>query len=237
MNIMKLAIFDVDGTLFDGNLGIDFVKTLIKNEVFSPEIGEGIFSYFTQYKNGSLEKSVAVDKIYSLYADGMKGNTVTCVSEIAMQTWQSVKKNLFPFAKELVYTLDRAGYEIILLSGSPTEMISILSEELGVKYAVGGTVEVLQDVYTGRVIAYPGSAEQKIEVLENLERTFGMPVDYAQSIAMGDNERDSLMLKKVGYGFAFEPNTALRVFAEQQGIHIVTRENVLTHMRAIITRS
>ena len=42
--MIKLAIFDVDGTLFNGNLGIEFVKKLVKDGVFTKEIGDEIFS-------------------------------------------------------------------------------------------------------------------------------------------------------------------------------------------------
>ena len=69
----KIAIFDVDGTLFNGNLGIEFLKVLISENIFNPKIGQDILNWYEKYKNGKVEKAVVVDEIYRLYAIGMSG--------------------------------------------------------------------------------------------------------------------------------------------------------------------
>lgn len=35
----RLAVFDVDGTLFEGNMGIELLKTLIAKGLFDKKIG------------------------------------------------------------------------------------------------------------------------------------------------------------------------------------------------------
>jgi len=56
-NKHRLVILDVDGTLYNGNLGVEFLKLLIKEDMFDEQTGQSIFSLYEKYKNGDIEKS------------------------------------------------------------------------------------------------------------------------------------------------------------------------------------
>src|SRR6185369_14293459 len=104
----KLAIFDVDGTLFEGNLGIEFLKSLLKANVFPTNIGQEILGWYAKYKAGEVEKSLAVDEIYRLYAMGMKGVTKEISVKISEETFNNVSKDIYPFATKLIDLLQKA---------------------------------------------------------------------------------------------------------------------------------
>lgn len=231
----KLAIFDVDGTLFEGNLGIEFLKVLMQKELFPPEIGKEILSWYGKYKSGEVDKATAVDAIYELYAEGMANNQVSDVSQAAQETWAAVSEKVYPFTSELIPSLQNKGFKVILLSGSPIEMITMLANhlKLGSQAAVAGILEITDDIYTGAIISYPGSAEQKITELNKYLQVNEIEVDWSNSIAMGDNERDEQVLRKVGKGLAFEPNEALKQLAKSSGWQIVDRNHILNLMNAI----
>lgn len=226
----KLAIFDVDGTLFKGNLGIEFLKLLMAKQLFSPEIGAQIMSWYGKYKSGEVDKAQVVDEIYKLYAQGMTGMTTETAKSVAKETFQAVSSNIFPFAKEVADRLTNAGYMLILLSGSPIEMIEEIADYLAIPHTQisAGTLEVQDGKYTGTIISYPGSAEQKVAEIEKLIQKLRIEPDWANSIAMGDNERDSLILSKVGKAYAFEPNDVLQITANDHGWNIVNSDNILS---------
>ena len=225
----KLAIFDVDGTLFDGNLGIEFVKTLVKKGIFEKEVGEGIFDWYGKYKNGEVEKSIAVDEIYQLFAKGMTGKTIEDMHSVALETWNEVVSKLHGFAESLTEKLREHGFKIILLSGSPIEMISILGEKLKVNgnELIAGSLETSDGLYTGNTISYPGSSDAKITAINEYIGENGLEVDWPNSFGMGDNERDLGILSLVGLSFAFEPNEALAEKAKELGYQVVDRTDVI----------
>jgi len=225
--MVKLAIFDVDGTLFDGNLGIEFLKVLIRKGLFDKDIGQKIFVLNEKYKEGKIEKSILIDKIYKLYAVGMTNQKTSEVIPASLETWKGVSGNLFDFVKPLVKFLKEKGFEIILLSGSPIEMIKILAKKLEIYKTVAGMLEIKDGVYTGNIISYPGSSEQKVEALGKLVRDEKIDVDWKNSIGMGDNERELGIFKKVGMPFALEPNEKLTNEAKRLNFTIANRNNIL----------
>lgn len=224
----KLAIFDVDGTLFDGNLGIDFVKLLIQKEIFSPEIGKGIFEWYGKYKNGEVEKSVAVDSIYNLYSEGMKNLTIEEAQKVALETWNNISAKLHKFAPVIINKLKNRNYKIVLISGSPIEMIDILAKllEIDMQNIVAGTLEIIDGVYSGGIVSYPGSATQKVVELNKLINKQNLDVDYESSLGMGDNERDLGILELVGHPIAINPSSELENICIKNNWSIVSEENV-----------
>ena len=224
----KLAVFDVDGTLFDGNLGIEYIRSLVQKEVFSKDMGDGVFGWYKKYKNGELEKSVAVDEIYKIYAQGMKGLATERASEIAKETWLTVKDNLYSFAEDAIQSLTANGYKVLLLSGSPIEIIRQLGEFLNIdsQNMIAGTLEIVGGIYSGNIVSYPGSSEQKIEELDKLIERRNLKIDWENSLGMGDNERDIGILGRVGHPIAINPNDKLTTMAEKDG-WIIARVDIM----------
>jgi len=225
----KLAIFDVDGTLFDGNLGIEYLKSLIVAKVFSDEIGAKIMEWYGKYKSGEVDKVIVVDEIYKLWAFGFIGINTEVAEKIAMETYEKVKTKLFSTSILITNKIQEKGYVPILLSGSPIEMIRILGKDLGMisALAIGGELEIISGRYTGKIVNYPGSAEQKVSILNDKLKKLNIDVDWENSIAMGDNERDLKILKMVGKPIAFKPNIELKNVAIQNSWNIADEVNIL----------
>ncbi len=225
----RLAFFDVDGTLFEGNLGIEFVKSLVKKGVFDKVIGGGIFAWYEKYKGGEIEKSLAVDEMYKLYARGLKGKNITLVNSLAKETWLGVYDRLHSFTLDLIESVKESGLNVFLISGSPVEMINKLGDKLGINQGniVSGELEVNGGVYTGNIISYPGSSEQKVQAVNEIIEVRKLEVDWQGSMTMGDNERDSGLMKKTGISIAFEPNPVLQEEAKIHGWVVANRDNVL----------
>ena len=234
-NKHRLAILDVDGTLYNGNLGIEFLKSLIKDRVFDEQTGQGIFSLYGKYKNGEIEKSVAVDGIYELFANGLKGKSQDQAGAIAVKTWQEVSSEMYGFATELVNYLKEKGFLVLIISGSPIEMISCLANVLDIdsQYVAAGRLEVIDGLYTGNIVTYPGSPEQKVQALEAILKRNNINPDRQKSLAMGDNERDLGLFASVHTPIAFRPNDALRQEAKDRGWLVVDENSVIEEIQKL----
>jgi phosphoserine phosphatase len=228
MKKKKLAIFDVDGTLFDGNLGILMLKNLLKHNLFNPTYGNEILNWFQKYKDGSVEKAVVVDEIYKLYVLGMTGNKVDEIEKIADLTWDEVKTKAFNFTQGLINRLKIKNYEVILISGSNIEIISRFGKYNGVEEnnIIAGKIEIIDGVYSGKLINFPGSDKQKEELLLKLISSRLWKVDWNKSLAMGNNERDKRILELCGISIAFEPNDILENEALKHGWKIYDRNSI-----------
>ncbi|MCJ7804810.1 HAD-IB family phosphatase [Patescibacteria group bacterium] len=234
----RLAILDIDGTLFDGNLGIEFVKSLIQKGIFNNEIGNEIFNWYGKYKSGKIEKSVAVDKIYKLYARGLKGKERDKVEELALETWHSLISRLYDFVPELIEFLKKDGFLILLISGSPLEMVSKLSKNLDVdkKYVISGGLEIENGVYTGKIISYLGGAEQKVRAVKDWIKNKKFSIDWSSSMAIGNNERDVGIMNIVGISIAFEANDTLQREAKNNGWILVSRDTLIDTIKEKLKR-
>lgn len=186
-------------------------------------------SWYLKYKNGEIEKSVAVDEIYKLHALDLKNSKEKEIKKVAEKTWKEIKNKMYNFVPDMIEKIKNQGYLIFLLSGSPTEMVEILGKNLNIKKEniVAGKIEIINGIYTGNIISYPGSAEQKIEALMNLIKEKNINVDWKNSVAMGDNERDLKVLEMVGKPIVFNPNEKLKEIAQKNKWKIVDENNVL----------
>lgn len=88
--------------------------------------------------------------------------------------------------------------------------------------------------YTGEIVLYPVSSEMKLQILNNYISTNNLDVDWNESIAMGDDERDFLILKAVGKPILFEPSSGLKSLAIENGFEILYRDSILENFRRVI---
>lgn len=235
--IIRLAVIDVDGTIFLGNVGIEFLKNLIKKKLVSDEMGGKIFSWYGKYEKGKVDKSVAVDEIYKLFAMGMKGKKESEMKKIAKETWSEVSGGLYDFSEFMISFLKNKGFKVILVSGSPVEMVEMVGKHFNIdkKDVIAGRLEVKNGKYTGKIVSYPGSSKQKIVAINSYARKENLSVDFYHSFGMGNNERDRGVLDLVGFPFAFEPNAALRSAAKKGKFTIVNKSNICFYVRSKIT--
>ncbi len=227
--LVKIAVFDVEGTIYNGNLGIELVKKLINDKLFPPKIGEEIFKWYEKYKNGEVEKIIAVDNSYKLYNQGLKDQSVELILQKAGEIWEIVKERIYPFTKPLMKTLKDNGYEIILLSGSPIEMISLVGHHLNISQnrIIAGISGTKNNLYTGYPISYPGSSDQKVNEITKYIVNNNKSINWKDSFAFGDNERDIGILEMVGNPFAVNPDSYLEKYAQTKQFNIVNQDTIL----------
>jgi HAD superfamily hydrolase (TIGR01490 family) len=112
------------------------------------------------------------------------------------------------------------GHDRVVLSASPTEIVSRFADMVGMDLGIGTTAARDEDgVYTG-VLAGPFCyREGKVEVMRQLARERGY--DLAQCYAYSDSASDMPMLEAVGHPVAVNPEPELREIAEKRGWPII----------------
>ena len=111
-------------------------------------------------------------------------------------------------AETLLRVLKRLGYRTAVISGGFSVAAEALQKRLGIDFAWSNTLQIADGALTGRVTGPIVNAQRKADILEELSRREGVPLD--QVIAIGDGANDLLMLQRAGHGIAFHAKPKLR---------------------------
>jgi HAD superfamily hydrolase (TIGR01490 family) len=105
------------------------------------------------------------------------------------------------------------GERVYVVSATLQEIVQHIADDLGFDGAIGSTCEIVDGVYTGRVLR-AAHGEGKAEALRALAADEGL--DLAASTAYSDSHTDLPFLEAVGHPVAANPDRALRRAAEER---------------------
>ena len=180
---MKLAVFDFDSTLMDGET-IDFLASELglESEVASitAQAMEGKLDFFK-----SLQARVAL----------LEGLPMVRVEEIC---------HSLPFtngAKNTVAGLKKAGYKVVCFSGGFRSATEYASQVLGLDADFANILHHEEGVLTGRVGGEMMFNDSKGKMLKRLQSLLGVSQD--DTVAIGDGANDLSMFKYAKTKIAF----------------------------------
>ncbi|MHB8341684.1 MAG: HAD family hydrolase, partial [Mycobacteriales bacterium] len=108
-----------------------------------------------------------------------------------------------------------AGQRVWLVTATPVELAAVIARRLGLTGALGTVAEVVDGVYTGRLVGEPLHGPAKAEAVRSLAAREGL--DLARSAAYSDSVNDLPMLSLVGKPTAVNPDPDLRAYAKAHG--------------------
>lgn len=180
---LKLAVFDFDSTLMDGETidllakahgSVDAVSVITKEAMG----GEMDF-------HQSLKLRVAT----------LKGMPITKVQEVC----NNLRYN--PGAKELIKELKAKNYRVVVFSGGFDEGVSAGQKELGYHIHFSNTLHQKNGILTGEVGGEMMFSYSKGRMMEKIQRL--LDASYDNTIAIGDGANDISMFsyakKKVAF--------------------------------------
>jgi len=221
MNKRKLAVFDIDGTIFRKNLAYELINELAWMKIFKKTVRDELVLHYTNWLD---HKGVYEDyrrALVGLYAENIKG----CRREDVLRASQLVvpffKDRTYVFTSQLIEKLRKSNYNIIAISGSPQEIVQEYNKYLQFD-AVFGTVYELDknNIYTGGAVFEP--PKDKGQVVRQYIAEKNLTLD--DSYGIGDTESDEKVLEMVANPIAFNPNFNLKQIAEKRGWRIVVEK-------------
>jgi phosphoserine phosphatase len=232
---VRIAVFDMDGTLFGGLLAEHMTRALMSEPTAGEAaVGRGL-EILRRYRTGDISHDDCAAVFYPAYQDAVRGMSVIRLSRIGASVWRRHRDALFPHAHGVVSVARRRGLLTCLLSGSPEEVVSVAARDLGIDRWWGMTITAHAGVSTGQVSCAPARRGAKAAVLEGLARE--IDVDWDTSFAMGNSAADIEVLAAVGTPVAFEPEPQLRHEATRRGWTITNRGDVLQRTTRLLNPS
>lgn len=232
-SMRKVAVFDIDGTIFRSSLIIEVFNALIDAGVFPHEARDVVERSFVRWLDRKGHYNDYLMKLVYTYYEYLPGTKSVLVDAVIDGVIDRQKDRVYRYTRDLLASLKKKGYLLIAISNSQHAMVEAFAHTQGFDAAIGRMLEVKNGVYTGRILyngkPFPISAHlDKVEILRHYLDEHGIRADLARSYAVGDSEGDTPLLKSVGNPIAFNPSLPLARLAKRRGwTMIVERKDVI----------
>lgn len=210
------AFFDVDNTIMRGASIFHFAVGLAKRRFFSA--GEIVDFATKQVKfvlSGSedLEDMASATESALSFVEGRRVEELVTLGERIFD--EEMIDKLIPGTLALAQGHLDAGQRVWLVTATPVELATIIAQHLGLTGALGTVSEVVNGVYTGRLVGKPLHGLAKAEAVRAIAVREGL--DLLRCAAYSDSANDIPMLSVVGRPVAVNPDPDLRVHARENG--------------------
>jgi HAD superfamily hydrolase (TIGR01490 family) len=208
------AFFDLDRTLIRRSSALALAGSFRERGL----IGRGQLARAALWQLLFMARGADAAAVRRVAEDGMavlRGFPVQELQELVAEAMEPLLKPLlYAESLALVRTHRDRGEPVYLVSATLQEILDALAAELGFDGALGSTGEVVDGVFTGRVLRalhHEAKAECLREVAQREQ------IDLAASTAYSDSHSDLPFLEAVGHAVAVNPDRALRRCAAARG--------------------
>jgi|Deesub1362B_J571_1020462.scaffolds.fasta_scaffold01445_8 HAD superfamily hydrolase (TIGR01490 family) len=213
---IRLAIFDVDGTLIQGTSAERmFVRFLFRNGCLKKR---NLFFFLLMipwyFLKGGIDQVKGRNKMY------LRGMSRQEFQKLVRSFSRSELKRLFSDGVLLrLKELKSKNYFVILLSGSLQELVDEIASAAGADLAVGVHLEYADDRVTGRICGiYPFGRDKVLALRKVIDFE---SVNWKDSWAFADRLADLPVFRLVGHPVAVSPERRLRKLALREGWEIL----------------
>jgi phosphoserine phosphatase len=217
----RVAVFDCDGTLWNGDAGVGFMNWSIATGLLRPAACAWIEERHRLYREGKVSELAICGEMVQVYA-GLRDDELR--SAAARYFAAEVAAQIFPEMQALIADLCAGGTEIWAVSSTNDWVV----EEGVRRFAIepqrvrAACVRVEDGVITRELIDVP-TDEGKAQVL----RRMGIPAPEA---VFGNSIHDAAMLAMAQRAFPVNPTPALAEMAAQRGWAVFYPAAVLAEM-------
>lgn len=219
----KLAVFDLDGTLYRWQLFHELVFVLKDKGLFTPEAVHQLDGAFQAWNNRQASFSAYERHVIDTLIGSLTEIPPSTFDEAAREVSERSGRKTYRYTLELMKQLKAKGYFLLAVSGSQQEVAELFARKFGFDDCIGSLYERDGDRFTGTILRFvPGN---KGSIITDYTQTHGFTLKG--SIAVGDSDGDVSMLELVEHPIAFNPNDTLLEVARAKGWKIVVeRKNV-----------
>ncbi len=225
----KLAVFDLDGTLFRWQLYHELVYRLKEKGCFSDDVATKLDDAFLGWTSRRTSFHDYEHAMLKLFSSELPRVPTAVFDETAAEIVKSSGHKVYRYTLNLLQRLKQEGYFLLALSGSQQEVVDQFAELYGFDAWIGSLYERDEKGFTGNMLRHVPGSKNSIIVAYAEEHGF----DLSQALAIGDSASDVPLLDIVGEPIAFNPSEELLTTAREKGWQIVVeRKNIAYAMRA-----
>ena len=214
----NLAIFDLDNTILNGDSDYSWINFLIEKRLVDKDEYERKNKYFyDQYYQGKLN----YDEWAEFALTTIKGKKPEEIEDILSKFLREIIEPMINiYALKLLHDHTHNNDIMLLASATNSVIVEPIAKRLGFKNIVSTEVEIIDEIYTGKVLGIPALSEGKLIkvkewMLQNSIESFDNTSFYSDSI------NDLPLLAAVSKPVAVNPDDMLREECRKRSWEII----------------
>ena len=218
---MRLALFDLDGTLIPGDSDHAFCEFLIAlGWADEAEFHRRNDEFFRQYQAGRLDIASYIE-----FATAPWRTRTAAEQQAAMQRFlaEVMQPQIRPAALDLVRTHQQQGDLVAIVTATNEFITRPIADRFGVEHLIAVRLaRDAQGAVTGRIDGTPSFREGKNQRLDDWLHGLGHRLgDFEQTLFYSDSTNDLPLLERVSVPVATNPGAALEAIAIERGWRIL----------------
>ncbi len=219
----KLAIFDLDGTLFRWQLYHELVFRLKDKGCFTADVSGELDDAFLAWNSRQSSFNDYERRVIKAFVPHLQEIPTATYDETVQEVVEASGHKVYAYTLKLVQRAKKDGYHLLALSGSQQEIVDQFAALYGFDDCIGSLYNRTKDGFTGEISRHVPSS--KAELITQYAEEHGF--DLRDSLAIGDSHSDVGLLELVGDPIAFNPSEELLSVAQSRGWRIVIeRKNI-----------
>ncbi len=222
----KVAVFDIDGTIFRSSLLIEITDALIRDGFFSQKVKKEYAVAYQRWFNRQDSYEKYIWQVVLAFKKNIKGLRRQDFMRVARQVVKSQEHRVYRYTRDLIKELKKKKYYLLAISHSPKDIVEMFGGSLGFDKMYGWMYEVdARGRFTGETL-YSDIIIDKAKILKRAVLKENLTL--RGSFGVGDSEGDISLLKIVDHPIAFNPNNNLYSQAKRRGWKtVVERKDVI----------
>lgn len=222
----KVAIFDVDGTIFRSSLLIQLVEKLIERGDFPEEARKVYEREHTKWLDREGDYESYIEAVVKAFRSHLKGVPYQSLADAGEEMVDTQWKRTYRYTRDLIRDLKEKDYFLLAVSHSPKTVLDKFCPRLGFDKTYGIIYETgPQDLFTGNILE-EHLIYNKANIVKRAVEIEKLSLDG--SIGVGDTESDIPFLELVSKPICFNPNMKLFKHAKRMEWKVkVERKDVI----------
>ena len=209
----RLALFDLDHTLLDGDSDVSWAEFLIEEGVLHPdEYRARNEFFFERYKDGTLDIREFLEFQLAPLAAHPRSRLDQWHEEFMRR---KIRPIIHARAADLI-ARHRDGL-VALVTATNRFITAPIARELGIGHLVATDLEEVGGEFTGKPLGTPSFREGKIRRVQEWLGGMGRRLEEFESWFYSDSLNDLPLLERVTHPVAVDPDATLRAAAIERG--------------------
>ncbi len=184
----KVAVFDIDGTLFRSSLLIELVEMLIAEKIFSASTRRIYASAYRKWldRKGDYEKYILA--VIRAFEKNLKGVRERELVRVAKRVVAFHENRVYRYTRDLIKDLRKKGYYVLAITHSPKYVAGDFGKRVGFHKVYGRLLELDKSGrFTGRTV-HEDLIWDKAKILRRAVEKENLTL--RGSVGVGDTESD-----------------------------------------------
>ncbi|MBI2611020.1 HAD-IB family phosphatase [Candidatus Kaiserbacteria bacterium] len=209
----RVAVFDVDGTIFRSSLLIQLVNTLIEDGAFPKEARQVYGREYEKWLNREGDYQEYIGGVVQAFNKYLKGVHYGALADAAEKVVEEQWKRVYRYTRDLIKDLKKKDYYLLAVSHSPKTVLDKFCPRMGFNKAYGIVYEIgPQELFTGKMLEEHLILNKAAILKRAVEKE---NLTLVSSIGVGDTESDIPFLEMVAQPICFNPNMNLYRYAKR----------------------